>query len=293
MRNSKIEWTHDTRNLWWGCVEVSPQCDYCYARTWDKRLGGDHWGAHGPRLAIKSVWRGLAQAQAEAAAVGTLRTQFMHSMSDIFERDLPLVNRKGEPLQQTTGDLRNRLFTEVVPQSPNLIFLLLTKRPQNIARMVPPAWLDTPPANVWYGVSAGTGEQDSDQRALDALLAVPGRHFVSAEPLLGPLDLFAYLAAKRIGWVIAGGESGAHARATHPDWLRQIRNDCVLAGVPFFFKQWGEWSDMPAKTTFYQFPDGTTVWRHGKDAAGRTLDGDEWSQFPDWSEAWESTARYL
>lgn len=299
MNDTRIEWAHDTRNLWWGCTEVSPQCDHCYARTWDKRLGGDHWGERGPRLIMPGVWSAMRKTQAQAAATGEIRLQFVMSMGDIFERNMPLVDRKGNPISQTTGDLRNRLFTEVIPQCPNLVFLLLTKRPQNITRMIPPSWQETPPPNVMFGASVGTGDPAADTKAILALLQAPGQRFLSCEPLLGPLSLTdlvsnvedfevitnaltglitidgqAHLPGERIHWVIAGGESGAHARPMHPAWLRFLRDQCVASDTPFFFKQWGEWQ--PRMTPF----NGEQLFRVGKKHAGRTLDGVTWDQFP-------------
>lgn len=236
MRDTLIGWCDDTHNLWWGCFEVNAQCDHCYAKAFDKRLGGNHWEARGPRKIQPGVWESLRKTQELAAANGQLRTQFVQSMGDIFERAMPLVDRKGNPVDDVdTADLRNRLFQSVVPASPNLVFLLLTKRPQNIEYMVPHDWLAHPPANVWYGCSVGTGDRALDQRNIDALLSVPGKHFISAEPLLAPLE------AKIDGvrWVIAGGESGGKCRPAQLDWFFDIRDRCAQQHIPFFFKQTG------------------------------------------------------
>lgn len=334
--DTKISWADDSRNLWWGCYEVTAQCHHCYAKTWDKATGGDHWGIRGPRLAIKSVWHDLRKAQEDAAAAGVIRTQFVMSMGDIFERSMPLVNRKDESLGQTTGDLRERFFAEVVPNSPNLFFLLLTKRPQNITDMVPPSWLKSPPTNIMYGVSAGTGDEATDQRLIDALLEVPGKHFISAEPLLGRLNLDRWLwqgvdllalgngdildglrkqreqdearRLHRIDWVIAGGESGAHSRPTHPDNFVMLRNSCYIAGVPFHFKQWGDWIGGVISDTGYLDISGynghvadknTHIWgdgfasqRVGKKNAGRLLLGREWNGFPAFIKQENNIARF-
>lgn len=252
MDNTKIGWTNDTRNLWWGCVDVNAQCDHCYADSFDRRLGGNHWGAHAPRLAQPGVWKALSDAQRNAAAARTFRTQFVQSMGDIFERSMPLVNRRGESIDGSTGDLRNRFFVEVVPNSPNLIFLLLTKRPQNIARMVPESWLVTPPPNVWYGCSVGCGNRPLDQNNIDALLDVPGRHFLSAEPLLGPLSAD----FTGVEWLITGGESGPKAREAEMAWFRDIRDRCAEQKIAFFMKQMGS---RLAKTLGLQDGKGETM----------------------------------
>lgn len=177
--------------------------------------------------------------------------------------------------------------------------------------MVPNAWLQLSyPPNVWIGTSC-EDQQRANER-IPHLLRVPARRrFLSCEPLLGPLDLSAYLATCEwcggslygdhecydpagIDWVIVGGESGHGARPMHPDWARGLRDQCVAAGVAFFFKQWGEYGPVP------QGPDGRILSSHkvslfagygtgrtveiaklGKHAAGRLLDGVEWNQFPD------------
>ena len=187
-------------------------------------------------------------------------------------------------------------------------------------------WLDGhPPRNVWIGTTA-EDQQRADQR-IPALLSIPARvRFLSCEPLLGPVDLAAIprptefhqsphgwdaWLAKRIHWLIAGGESGPGARPMHPEWARSLRDQCQSAGVPFLFKQWGEFSpgwhesllDAPAKaggwtcmtvlsSTDKRREGGQTVYAHdsqgrairmdrpGKKAAGRLLDGREWNEFP-------------
>lgn len=304
MENTEISWTDDTKSLWWGCTEVSPQCDNCYARTFDKRLGGDHWGAHDPRKIQPGVWDAFQKAQRKAEKASGVRSQFVMSMGDIFERDMPLVTGAGEPIEGvTTGDLRNRFFTDVVPNSPNLLFLLLTKRPQNIRRMVPPTWLENgAPDNVMFGASVGTGNQEADDKALAALVYVPGRLFLSCEPLLGPLNLSRWQQYAAIEWIIAGGESGHGARPMHPEWARKLRDYATAAGIAFHFKQWGNWlpvdqmSDEQYALVADLDPDafggvgrfkkpsrllgGELFYEVGKKSAGRLLDGVEWNQFP-------------
>lgn len=284
MGETTIEWCHYTANLWWGCQEVHEGCDACYARTWDKRMGGAHWGAHAPRRAIQSVWTNLTKWQQAAASAGEVRRVFCGSMMDIFEVSKPLVDRTGQVLGAETADLRDRLFYEVVPTCPNLLFLFLTKRPQNIRKMVPISWLKEPPANVMYGYSAVN--QKTALTGVPALLDVPGRHFLSCEPLLGPIDLEMIPDALYgkvwpdttmgrggvggqmittepggIHWVIAGAESGHGARAMSLDWVRSLRDQCHYANVPFFFKQMlanGEKVSLPALdgVVWNQFPEG-------------------------------------
>lgn len=268
---TKIGWTHHTANLWWGCQEIHEGCDHCYARTFDKRVGGNHWGAHSARRMIRSVWGDLAKWQKDAQLAGEQRRVFCGSMMDIFEVSKPLVNVKGNPLNGETSELRSRLFGEVVPVSPNLLFLFLTKRPQNIAKMIPAEWLNNPPANVMYGYSA-VNQKTYDQGILH-LLKVPGRHFLSCEPLIGEINfgLLGTLPAdiapnytlvhERIHWIICGGESGHKARPMAAEWARGMREQCAGVGVPFFMKQMGghpdphhELDDIPADLQVREFP---------------------------------------
>lgn len=245
--DSSIGWTHDTRNFWWGCTEVHAGCDHCYAMAWDKRMGGNHWGARGVRRAIKEVWDGLAKSQKLAEKEGTTRRVFVGSMMDIFERSRPAVNKAGEMIGVETGDLRHQFFQRVKDGFyPNLLFLLLTKRPQNISRMIPPEWLENPPPNVMYGTSVS--DQDSADSMVHHLVKVPGRHFLSVEPLLGPVNL----PLAGVDWVICGGESGRGARPMDEKWAVDVARQCYEAQVPFFMKQMGgemdkrhRWFDLP------------------------------------------------
>ena len=282
--DTAIAWAHDTANLWHGCKEIHPGCDHCYARAGDARWGGDHWGIQ-PRLMIKGVWDVFKKSQKLALESGKHRRIFVGSMMDIFEVPCSVVNRQGNSQtyidssgatqSMETSYLRDRYFNEVVPSTPNLLHLMLTKRAPNIRRYVPGEWIVNPPKNVMYGYSP-VNQATTD--GVDHLLKVPGRHFVSAEPLLGWLDLTEYLAPKwygvspslakqrgglrflegrpisiarlrpKLDWVITGGESGPNARPMHPDWVRKIRDDCAAAGVNFFFKQWGAWLPYAAPT---------------------------------------------
>lgn len=192
---TKIEWCHHTGNLWWGCQEVHVGCDHCYARQLDARYKGGHWGASAPRRPIKSVWADFLKWQRLAQEAGEMHRVFVGSMMDIFELDKPLFpilqfERENLALRSTSA-LREKFFREIVPQCPNLLFLLLTKRPGNIKDMVPRAWLETPPPNVMYGYSAVN--QETADRDIPKLLDVPGRHFLSCEPLLEPVDLSEWL----------------------------------------------------------------------------------------------------
>lgn len=290
--NSKIEWTDHTFSPWRGCTKVSPACDHCYAEAFDKRFGGDRWGPKAARTRTSAAnWRKPLQWDRKAAVEGVRRKVFCASLADVFDNH-------GSILPDWRIDLWN-----LIEATPNLDWLLLTKRPQNIARYLPSAWGDGWP-NVWLGTTVEN--QVEAERRIPHLLAVPARvRFLSCEPLLGPVDLTRldmlnifrvlrtvdddlyprnFYDALRgrsdihpihnaepdwgpLSWVIAGGESGPGARPSHPDWFRILRDQCAAAGVPFHFKQWGEYKVIYDRNV--DDPD----WRRCDKIAARTPKG--------------------
>jgi protein gp37 len=265
-QDTKIEWAHHTVNLWHGCTEVHEGCDNCYARVLNKRFQKENanWGHDVPRLAIKSAWKDLDRFQKKAAEAGEIHRVFVGSMMDIFEKPMPLVDSNVElNKNENTGNLRFHLFYRIDRGDyPNLMFLFLTKRPSNINKYIFESWKTNPPSNVMFGTSVVN--QETANKLIPQLLQVKGKKFLSCEPLLGEvrLDGVAYSPDKnstfsfnvlegtfltkgdieQIDWVICGGESGHNARPMHPDWARSLRDQCKAAGVPFLFKQWGEWA---------------------------------------------------
>lgn len=228
-----IAWADHTFNPWRGCTKVSAGCANCYAATMSRRnpavLG--EWGPHGQRaMAAPSYWRLPAQWDKAAKRDGVRRRVFCASLADVFEDRPELVGP------------RRTLFSAIAA-TPNLDWLLLTKRPENIARLIPGA----PLRNVWLGVSV------EDQAAADAripiLLDTPAAvRFVSYEPALGLVDFGDRFSRYReIGsellpcpaWVIVGGESGAKARPFDVAWARSVVEQCREAGVAVFVKQIG------------------------------------------------------
>jgi protein gp37 len=251
VKNTPIEWAHHTVNFWWGCTfaklldgSVREECKNCYALLLSKLFsrGKATWGSDGRRwVRHEAARRELYKLDKSAWKRGVRERVFINSMSDTFEdrRDL--------------DEAREMLWGACSFVS-NIDMLLLTKRPENVTRMVPPSWLKNWPAHVWIGTTAGT--QAAADQAIPELLAIPSAvRFLSMEPLLGPVDLasmkiagtvnWSLLGADGIDWVIVGGESGPRARPMHPAWATTLRDQCKVAGVPFFFKQWGEW--MPAR----------------------------------------------
>lgn len=220
--NSKIEWCDHTFNPWVGCTPVSAACDFCYAENWAKRTGqANLW--KGDRRRTSAVnWAQPLKWNREAAAAGMRPRVFCASLADVFDN---------QALEEWREDL-----WKLIRETSHLDWLLLTKRPQNIAKMLPDDW-NGGYANVWLGMTA------EDQLQYDIRWGHLGRitarvRFISYEPALGPLiDLYAMSALPDL--VIAGGESGPGARPSHPDWFRYVRDYCAKIGVAFFFKQWG------------------------------------------------------
>jgi protein gp37 len=223
-----ISWADHTFNPWIGCQKVphSPACTHCYAEALADRWWPTERLWHGNRRRTGAAnWATPRRWNRDADKFDHRPRVFCASLSDIFEDHPDVIDWRADALQ-------------LMVDTPNLDWLLLTKRAENITRMVPDAWLAHWPANIWAGVTV-----ESDLWAhvrLPHLAVVPAPvRFVSAEPVHSLLDLTPWL--QDIDWVIAGGESGRHAKPTHPDVFRSLRDQCANARVPFLFKQWGEW----------------------------------------------------
>ncbi len=246
---SGINWTDSSFAPWRGCQNVSPACARCYAERIDKRAGlGAAWGPHGTRRRTSpAYWRQPLRWQAEAARTGQPRRVFASHLSDVFDN-------------RADAGWRADLW-QLVRDTPALTWMVLTKRPQNIAPMLPPDW-GGGWANVWLGVTAE--DQAEAARRLPGLLAIPAAvRWISAEPLLAPLDLRPWLGWHAISWVIAGGESGGGARPMHPAWARRLRDQCAASGAAFWMKQTGgnraNWPGMSGKgDDITQWPEGST-----------------------------------
>jgi protein gp37 len=237
-----IAWTDHTFNPWWGCVKVAPECEGCYAEAFDKRVGGAHWGPTAPRRFFgEKHWAEPVRWNRLALKAETRRRVFCGSMCDVFE-DRPEVY-----------PVRERLWS-LIHETPQLDWLLLTKRPENVAEMLPAFWGDGWP-NVWLGTSIG---HPSSGKRLSELRRVPAAvRFISAEPLLAPW--VAELTG--IDWLIVGGESGAKARPMEVEWARGLRDCARRWGVAFFMKQLGGKQDhheriaeFPADLQIREFP---------------------------------------
>jgi protein gp37 len=235
---SSIEWTEATWNPVRGCTKVSAGCKHCYAETFAERFRGvpGHPFEQGFDLKLVPAALDLPKRWRRGRLV------FVNSMSDLFHEDVP-------------SEYIARVF-DVMRECPQHQFQVLTKRAERLEALAPAL---RPPRNVWLGVSV---ENADTTWRIDHLRRAPACvRFLSVEPLLGPI---AKLRLGDIHWVIVGGESGPRARAVNGDWVREIRDQCRRARVPFFFKQWG----------------GVQ-----KSKNGRTLDDRTWDEMPDASQA--------
>jgi protein gp37 len=314
MTKSKIEWTDRVWNPVTGCTKVSQGCKHCYAETMAERFWATQYPpvktgkiiddyhpdtgpasgeeerprkftdvlVHPERLDQPSRWRKPARV-------------FVNSMSDLFHEDVP------------SAFIQN--VFEIMREAKQHTFQILTKRPERMLKEVRVisvyGTIRYPIPNVWLGVSV-ENQATADER-IPLLLQTPAAvRFVSCEPLLEEVDLLSSIfrpgiwelaggtlhsaiQLRGLDWVIVGGESGPNARPMHPDWARSLRDQCQASGVPFFFKQWGEWSEV--RTTKQEIverkskevrsrADGSLFFRVGKRSAGRLLDGREWNEYP-------------
>lgn len=329
---TKIEWCQETWNPVTGCTKISEGCHNCYAERMAKRLAGRYGYPkdepfkpgifHQDKINLPLSWKHQKKV-------------FVCSMGDIFHDDVDI-------------DHQIKIFDRI-SQAKNITFMILTKRPENALRFciqcgLIPSGLPLPacptpsgvewPKNAWLGVTA-ENQQRADER-IPILLSIPAAvRFVSVEPMLGKIDFRKWLPhhencrcpecyhrafkskpAYTLDWVICGGESGPCARPMHPDWALSLRDQCVAAGVPFFFKQWGEWGPRDCFSKCVEVDpddkkwpsvkinkngfnvstdldiagvpgcgfDDHAVWMQkcGKKISGNLLGGQEWNQYPNY-----------
>lgn len=296
---SKIEWTDETWNPVTGCTKISEGCVHCYAERMSKRLAGRYGYPPAPRgfdVALHPDRLG------EPLRWKKPRMVFVVSMGDLFHEDVP-------------DEYIGRVW-DVMVRAHWHTFQVLTKRADRMREWVN-GWYrrrcsDAIP-NIW-GLVTCENQMRADERIGDLICTRFAVRGVSVEPMLGAVDLSPWLVKRwiqgystpmsrrlgrdsdpvqkpRLDWVICGGESAPGARPMHPDWARSLRDQCQAARVPFFFKQWGAWTY--GETRPYRFGPAelgercleyngawTRVYRVGKRAAGRLLDGREWNEMP-------------
>jgi protein gp37 len=244
--NSKIEWTDHTFNPWIGCQKVSPGCDRCYAESLSTRYGWTTWGPHGERKRTSEAnWRKPRQWAKAARGTGKRPRVFCASLADVFDNRAP-------------QEWRDDLF-ELIRDTPELDWLLLTKRPENIDGMLPLSWRASARPNwdnVWLGTTCE--DQAAYDRRWPVLSDIPAAvHFISYEPAIGPLRL--HSGTQQPDWLICGGESGPGARFMPEQWAEHVMLDCERAGVHFFMKQMTGKKEIPGHLMRRAFPRGSVV----------------------------------
>lgn len=334
---SGISWTDETWNPVRGCSRVSAGCRNCYAETVAARFSGPGQPYEG-LIARGGQWNGqvrlVPEKLEEPLRWRRSRMVFVNSMSDLFHESVP-----DEYIERVWG---------VMAEARQHVFQVLTKRPERMTHHLTQrqrrGWKRDWP-NIWLGVSV-ENQASANERIPPLLQAPAAVRWISAEPLLGPVDLClprrtwqgwsgesgvgcgeccngdrcddpTHLDRRHcpycrgtgngrpIDWVVAGGESGLDARPMHPDWVRSLRDQCQDAGVPFHFKQWGEWApsrvgeehytavwitrdgrtqEIDADGDLWDESGSTLVHRHGKRRAGRELDGQVWNEYPNHQE---------
>lgn len=307
MGKTSIEWTDASWNPIVGCTEISPGCANCYAaRLAATRLRHvpeyDGLAVFGNSTRWTSEVRLHPERIEEPLNWRKPRKIFVCDMGDLFH-------------EKVLRDWIVRVFA-VMAACPQHTFQVLTKRAARMNLLIAGAqakfaervelsgdaiatekgWCHAhqgehwPLPNVWLGVSV-ENQHFADQR-IPLLLQTPAAvRWISCEPLLGPVDLRAPTEMvrpwldKQLDWVVCGGESGPNARPMHPDWARQLRDQCASSATPFFFKQWGEWApqgQIDSSRTFvgHNLGEGHMMLRYGKKLAGRLLDGRTWDEFP-------------
>jgi len=264
---SKISWCDGTFNPWIGCTQISTGCRHCYAETQNARFQwGGGWGKDQPRKRTSAEnWKKPLRWAEQAQRDGVIRRVCCSSLADVFDEEVP-------------AEWRTDLWELIAATAKigGLEWLLLTKRPKNVMRMLPVNWLYSKPDYIRIGVTAEDQEM-ADERIPVLLQAWSGKNFLSCEPLLDLIDISYYLSGcpeqvssrhfvtremamdacdmalagllwsdeeweqttPTIDWVICGGESGPGCRAMNLQWARSLRDQCQAARVPFFFKQVG------------------------------------------------------
>ena len=264
-----------------GCLPVGEGCRNCWAAT--------EAALRESNQRVAPFYAGLTRRTEDGRVVFNGRTRFLpEELQKPLRAKRPTVyfvcSRADLFGEGVLDGWIDQVFAAMA-RSPQHLFLTLTKRPQRMRPFTPSLLLP----NVWLGVSVW--DQDSADKFIPALANTPAaKRFISAEPLLGPILL---PPAHRVDWVIAGGESGRRPRPMHPEWSRSLRDQCSDGAIPYFFKQWGEWSPaLPPEQdsweahrqrggkNYHVFPDGVAMDLLGKKRAGRMLDSREWQEMP-------------
>lgn len=300
MAETRIEWADRVWNPVTGCTPISEGCQNCYAKRMNIRLAGRCGYPKDNPFAVTMHLDKLD----DPLSWKKPRSVFVCNMGDLFHEDVDF-------------SFIRRIWATMTTYPRQHTYLILTKRPERMKQFF--EWMDKQDFkvetfwdNIWLGVTA-ENQARADER-IPILLQIPAaKRFVSIEPILGPVcltNIDAEMAGhenmyfvnaltgrhddmgrpcnklNKLDWVICGGETGPGARPMHPDWARSLRDQCQAAGVPFFFKQWGEWSHEYPQQLYLAhraqtYQRGTVFHKVGKKNSGRLLDGQEWNQLPE------------
>lgn len=296
MQNTNIEWAKNSWNPWIGCSKISPGCKNCYAETdMDTRRKRVKWGPNGTRSVTSyAYWRQPLKWDAEAKAANERHRVFCASLADVFEdwqgnildskgnvlywptdyfngnvldvQNIPTFahqTEKKDGYEPLTMDVMRQYIFSIIEYTSNLDWLLLTKRPENVMRMVPDHWQKNFPKNVWMGTSVENQEM-MDER-LPLLAKIPAQiKFLSCEPLLEKVSFMGNVDVKLhdegvttktpFHWVIVGGESGSKKRPFDIQWARELKQQCDVTGVAFFFKQIDKVKQIPHELLIRELP---------------------------------------
>lgn len=248
---TEIAWCDSTFNPWIGCMKVSPGCDHCYAETlMDTRYRRVSWGQRKTEDTIASVGTRSRTSAAYWRQPHNWNRQHVEFRSKHGHRQRIFCSSLADVFDNQAPDGAQPDLWALIDATPNLDWPLLTKRPENILKIIPPIWRTGLPRHVWIGVTAE--DQDNYDRRMDILKEVPAAvHFVSYEPAIGPLVMTGLYPS----WVICGGESGPGHRDMDPSWARAIQRQCRLTGTAFFMKQMAGKKPIPDDLLTRQFPD--------------------------------------
>lgn len=294
-KETGIEWADSTWNPIRGCSRVSEGCRNCYAEGIAARFSGRGHAYEG-LATFKTIGEGTPEEHVEPRWTGEVRFIENHLRDPLKWKEPAkiFVNSMSDLFHPSVRDEWIADIFDVMARAPQHTYLILTKRPDRM-RDVLKAWADPqvsstfekahsqtwPPRNWWFGVSV-EDQETADHRIIVLAQTIAAVRWVSYEPALGPVNWSAFKRFMAIDWLVAGGESGPRARPMNPQWAREARDICRQTGVPFFFKQWGEFlpgdqsnSDLESShTRVGQFD------RLGKHVSGSLLDGVEWKEYP-------------
>lgn len=275
---SKIEWTNSTFNAWIGCTKIAPACDACYAadlarfHKWTVPADDKNWAVERKRTAA-STWKRPLKWNREATAFdlqhGHRQRVFCSSLSDWLDNQVPIEWLKD--------------LLDLIDACPNLDWLMLTKRPQNLAKRVGFDWLEKH-RNIWLGVT--TENQAQFDKLWPFVAEAPAVvRFISYEPALGPLNIRPDLGDRMDrgivpDWVIFGGESGPHARTGDPFWARAMQRQCADLGIAYFHKQWGHYGNNPIFLDGFSRSHAEVADPKTNGKGGGLLDGKLFREFP-------------